>query len=207
VDLLEQAMLSCRKGNGYRGRTAHVLSRFFRWLVRSPLVYCLNLHPDSLSWLFVLAPKVPKTEREKFETIWKAYQGSKTSEEQVCLASIRWLMSQNLLRRFDKKVDPKAELQAHLDRIKKVEAIAKERFDAGRTALADYKTGTFFRLQAEEWLAQGKTFEAKDLDPGTTSKGAAILSRRPPPQAQVVGQLRAAWSAERRAITVTFLRE
>jgi hypothetical protein len=117
-----------------------------------------------------LAPERPKTEREKYETIWKAYQETKTSEEKVCLASIQWLMYQHLLRRLDKQVDPKAELQAHLDRIEKVEAIAKVRFDAGRTALADYKTATFFRLQAEEWLAQGKTFEAKDLDPGASSK-------------------------------------
>jgi RNA polymerase sigma factor (sigma-70 family) len=117
-----------------------------------------------------LPPERPKTEREKYETIWKAYQESKTSEERVCLASIQWLMYQHILGRFDKKVDPKAELQTHLDRIKKVEAIAKVRFDAGKTALMDYKTATFFRLQAEEWLAQGKTFAEKDLDPGASSK-------------------------------------
>jgi RNA polymerase sigma factor (sigma-70 family) len=111
-----------------------------------------------------------KTGREKYETLWKAYQESKTSEEQVCLASLQWLMYQHLLNRRVQEFDPKAELQAHLDRIQKVEAIAKERFDAGRTALADYKTATFFRLQAEEWLAQGKTFEAKDLEPGAPSK-------------------------------------
>jgi RNA polymerase sigma factor (sigma-70 family) len=115
-------------------------------------------------------PERPKTEREKYETIWKAYQESKTSEERVCLASIQWLMYQHIFRKFDRKVDPKAELQAHLDRIKEVEAIAEARFDAGRTARMDYKTATYFRLQAEEWLAQGKTFEAKDLDPGASSK-------------------------------------
>src|SRR5262249_5428799 len=120
--------------------------------------------------VFGLQMAPDKTGREKYETIWKAYQETKTSEEKVCLASIQWLMYQHLLNRLVKEVDPKAELQAHLDRIQKVEAIAKERFDAGRTALADYKTATFFRLQAEEWLAQGKTFEAKDLDPGAPSK-------------------------------------
>ena len=61
-------------------------------------------------------------------------------------------------------------VQAHLDRVKKVEEVSKARFDAGRKASQDYKTVTFFRLQAEEWLAQGKTFEAKDLDPGASSK-------------------------------------
>jgi hypothetical protein len=117
-----------------------------------------------------LAPETPKAESEKFETIWKAYKGSKTSEEQVCLASIRWLMYQNLRRRFDKRIDPKAELQAHLDRVKKVERIAELRLEAGKTTNMEYKTALFFRLQAEEWLAQGKTFEEKDLDPGASSK-------------------------------------
>jgi hypothetical protein len=117
-----------------------------------------------------LAPETPKAESEKFETIWKAYQGSKTSEEQVCLASIRWLMFQNLLRRLDERIDPKAELQAHLDRVKKVQRIAELRLEAGKTTNMEYKTAMFFRLQAEEWLAQGKTFEEKDLDPGASSK-------------------------------------
>jgi RNA polymerase sigma factor (sigma-70 family) len=119
-----------------------------------------------------LPPDTPpsKVQSQRFETIWKAYQGSRTSEEQVCLASIRWLMYQNLLREFDKKIDPKAELQAHLDRVKNVEKIAKLRFEAGMIAEQEYKTATFFRLQAEEWLAQGKTFEEKDFAPNVSSK-------------------------------------
>jgi hypothetical protein len=111
-----------------------------------------------------------KSEREKFEATWKAYESSQTNEEQICLASVRWLMHQHLARTIIKSIDPEAELQAHLDRVKKVEVFAKERFDAGQTALMDYKTVTFFRLQAEEWLARGKTFEAKDLAPSASSK-------------------------------------
>jgi len=109
-------------------------------------------------------------QREKFEIIWKAYVGSKISEEQVCLASIRWLIYQNQLSKINRNVDLKAELQAHLDRVKKVEEAAKARFDAGRTATQDYKTAVFFRLQAEEWLAQGKTFEEKDFEPEVPPK-------------------------------------
>jgi hypothetical protein len=117
-----------------------------------------------------LAPKIPNPEIARFENVWKAYQESNASEEEVCLASVRWLMYQHLFRRLDKELDPKAELQAHLDRVKAVEAIAEARFDAGKTALPDYKTATFFRLQAEEWLAQGRTFEEKDVDPRASSK-------------------------------------
>ena len=111
-----------------------------------------------------------KTEREKFESTWKAYENAQTSEEQVCLASIRWLIYQNQLSKINRNVDLKAELQAHLDRVKKVEEAAKARFDAGRTATQDYKTAVFFRLQAEEWLAQGKTFEEKDFEPEVPPK-------------------------------------
>ena len=133
-----------------------------------------------------LAPEPPDLERElrdrlkderpsdvqheKFEIIWQAYRGGKVNEEQVCLASLRWLIYQHQLSKLSRNVDCKAELQAHLDRVKKVEEAAKARFDAGRTATPDYKTVVFFRIQSEEWLAQGKTFEEKDLDPGASSK-------------------------------------
>ena len=69
-----------------------------------------------------------------------------------------------------KNIDPKAELQAHLDRVKKVERVAEARHEAGKTTDMEYKTAMFFRLQAEEWLAQGKTFEEKQEDPGALSK-------------------------------------
>jgi RNA polymerase sigma factor (sigma-70 family) len=108
--------------------------------------------------------------RERFETWWKAYQRSGATEEEVCLASIRLLMYQHLLAKLDKNVDRKAELEAHLDRVKKVEEIARARFDAGRLAEPEIKAVTFFRIQAEEWLAQGKTFGEKDLYPGASSK-------------------------------------
>src|SRR5262249_39498916 len=111
-----------------------------------------------------------KNEQEYFETTWKAYEKCEASEEQVCLASVRWLMDRHLARRFIKKIDPKAELRAHLDRVKKVERIAEARHEAGKTAIMESKTAMFFRLQAEEWLAQGKTFEEKDLNPGAPSK-------------------------------------
>jgi RNA polymerase sigma factor (sigma-70 family) len=109
-------------------------------------------------------------EQEYFETTWKAYENSETREEQVCLASIRWLMDRHRARRLIKQIDPKAELQVHLDRVKEVERIAAVRLEAGKTSNMEYKTALFFRLQAEEWLAQGKTFEEKDLATGASSK-------------------------------------
>jgi hypothetical protein len=111
-----------------------------------------------------------ENEQEYFETTWKAYENVEVGEEEVCLASVRWLMDRHRARRFIKKIDPKAELQAHLDRVQKVERIAELRHEAGKTTDMEYKTAMFFRLQAEEWLAQGKTFEEKEGDPGASSK-------------------------------------
>jgi len=110
------------------------------------------------------------TEQEYFETAWKAYEKGETSEEQVCLESVRWLIERHQARRILKEIDPKAELQAHLDRVKKVERIARLRFEAGKTTKMESKTATFFRLQAEEWLAQGKTFERNEQDMGAEAK-------------------------------------
>ena len=64
----------------------------------------------------------------------------------------------------------KAEFQAHLGRVKKVEALTRVREQAGSSSVVDSDTARFYRLEAEEWLAQGKTFEEKDLDPGASPK-------------------------------------
>jgi RNA polymerase sigma factor (sigma-70 family) len=109
---------------------------------------------------------------EEFQDAWKALRSGKTSPEEVCHASVRWLMGLQLLRRWNKQkpqADPK-DLQAHLDRVKKVEETAKVLEKAGRSTQLDSDTATFYRLQAEEWLAQGKTFGKDILEPDTRAK-------------------------------------
>jgi hypothetical protein len=44
------------------------------------------------------------------------------------------------------------------------------RHEAGKTTDMEYRTALFFRLQAEEWLAQGKSFEEKGEDSGPPAK-------------------------------------
>lgn len=105
-----------------------------------------------------------------FEQTWKGYQESSASEEQVCMASLALLLYQHRASKVVKKIDPRAELQAHLDRIRKVEAIAKARSDAGKTTHMQHETAVFHRLNAEEWLAQGKVFEEDDRDVGAPPK-------------------------------------
>jgi hypothetical protein len=117
-------------------------------------------------------------------------KGGQTPPEQVCQASARLLMAQQELRKeliktinikdanakprlerfkkrlgFDLSVE-KSEFQAHLDRIKKVEATTKVLVEAGRLSALDSETVAFHRLQAEEWLAQGHTLTEAVLNPG-----------------------------------------
>jgi hypothetical protein len=72
------------------------------------------------------------------------------------------------------KPDPK-DHQAHLDRVNKVGAIAKARREAGRISVLASVTVTFYRLQAEEWLVQGKTFTKHVLSP-VTARTKGVLS-------------------------------
>src|SRR5262249_16464817 len=96
------------------------------------------------------------------------YMNRKVSEEQVCHAAVRCLVSRQLERKLGKKApqaDPK-DLQAHLERMKKVEEIARAREAAGIISGIALDSVVFPRLQAEEWAEQGKTFTDDVLDPG-----------------------------------------
>jgi hypothetical protein len=115
-------------------------------------------------------PKLPGPVRlnEEFDGVWDDYMNRKVSEEQVCHASVRCLVSQQLERKLGKKApqaDPK-DLQAHLERMKKVEEVARAREAAGIISGIALDSVLFHRLQAEEWAEQGKTFTDDVLDPG-----------------------------------------
>ncbi len=135
-----------------------------------------------------------ETELKNFNTVWKEYEDHKASPEQVCHASVRLLMAQQDFRRHILKTidikDPeakrgldklredigmdlrveKAEFHAHLDRVKKVETITKVKEEAGLASGLERDTATFYRLEAEEWLAQGKTFSMDVLNPDAPPK-------------------------------------
>jgi RNA polymerase sigma factor (sigma-70 family) len=108
--------------------------------------------------------------KENYEAAWKEFQDKfRGRPETVCNASVLYLMAQQDERRRHKTI-PQADakdLQAHLDRVRKVEAILEVRHEAGANSDLDLDTIRFHRLQAEEWLAQGKTFPPKVLDPGS----------------------------------------
>jgi len=124
------------------------------------------------------------------ETVFRDFMNSKATPEQVCHASARFLMAQQVYRKqVIKTIDIKhpnakpvidkiekdsgidlrvenSEFLAHLDRVKKVEAITRARENAGMYSHMESETAAFYRLQAEEWLEQKKTFSDAVLNPG-----------------------------------------
>jgi RNA polymerase sigma factor (sigma-70 family) len=122
-------------------------------------------------------------ELKNVETVWKQFEKESHSRpELVCNASVRLLMAQQVFRKqvaktidikdpnakpvldrhaaslgFDLRVE-KSEFEAHLDRVRKVEGFAKAREEAGLYSRLELQTATYYRLEAEAWLAQKKAF-------------------------------------------------
>jgi uncharacterized protein (TIGR03067 family) len=129
-------------------------------------------------------------EMKNHETVLQDFMNSKATPEQVCHASARLLMAQQVYRKqVIKTIDIKhpnakpvidkiekdsgidlrvenSEFLAHLDRVKKVEAITRARENAGMYPHMESETAAFYRLQAEEWLEQKKMFSDAILNPG-----------------------------------------
>jgi RNA polymerase sigma factor (sigma-70 family) len=116
-----------------------------------------------------ITSKLPGTldeEQERYESAWQELQDNfKASAETVCRASVRLLMVRSAGSKIVKTIDPKAELKEHLDRITKVEKLLKPREEAGAVTQLEVDTATYYRLEAEAWLAQGRVFGEKDLWP------------------------------------------
>jgi hypothetical protein len=55
-----------------------------------------------------------------------------------------------------------APLQAHFDRMKKIQDINQERFDGGRISIEDLAQAKYYRLEAEIWLERAKAGKLKE---------------------------------------------
>jgi RNA polymerase sigma factor (sigma-70 family) len=131
----------------------------------------------------------PVKERQHYEAVWERFRGREASPEEVCRASARLLMAQRSYRKsieskklsdvflkdFDRRSkdelgfalrDKKSEFQAHLDRVRKIEEIARAKFEAGMYTALEQQTATFYRLEAEDWLRQGQAFKEDAPVPG-----------------------------------------
>jgi hypothetical protein len=92
--------------------------------------------------------------REEFDARKKEFDVGRGTLDIVFGASHRILHSQKELN--PKKDDQIAALQAHLDRMKDVEQINTDRFNAGRITIQDLKVAEYYRLDAEIMLERAK---------------------------------------------------
>ena len=89
-----------------------------------------------------------------FEFRWKQYQNRNDAPTDfVPQWSIHVLKAQ--LRLSEKKADKVAAYEAHLERIKMIEEIAKKRFDAS-VAVIEYHQVVYYRLETEIWLEEAR---------------------------------------------------
>jgi RNA polymerase sigma factor (sigma-70 family) len=84
----------------------------------------------------------------------REFLAGRGTQEFLLEASRRLAESQRELN--PAKADLVAALQAHLNRVKEMEAVDKERFNAGRITVAQVKEAEYYRLEAEIWLEQAK---------------------------------------------------
>jgi hypothetical protein len=74
--------------------------------------------------------------------------------ESLCLWSVRWLDAERDLSK--KPVDRIAAAEAHLERVKTVEAMAKQLVKGGAAEVRQEVAAEYYRVQAQIWLAQAK---------------------------------------------------
>jgi hypothetical protein len=92
--------------------------------------------------------------REEWDALRKQFEKGKEVLSDLGAASQRLLIAER--EATDKKADQIAAWEAHLGRVKEVEEIVKERFDAGTTSQQDYARARYYRLDAEIGLERAK---------------------------------------------------
>ena len=86
---------------------------------------------------------------------WRHYLDGIGTTDLMLASSLRALEAE---RELSKKTDRQlAALDHHLRRMRNVERINKDRFEAGRIPLHDFAQARFYRAQAELWLEQAQS--------------------------------------------------
>ncbi|MBY0522304.1 MAG: hypothetical protein K2R98_02850 [Gemmataceae bacterium] len=90
--------------------------------------------------------------RKTFVLVWKNYQEGRSNGESVYWWSRRWMESERQLS--DKKADQIAAIQAHRERMRKLEQIVRDLQRGNNAAVNELTAAEFYRLEAETWLKQ-----------------------------------------------------
>jgi hypothetical protein len=97
-----------------------------------------------------------ETAKKEFEARMKQFEAGKGTLDFLIAASKRWLNAET--HAIPSGVS-EAYLQAHFDRMKKIQDINQERFDQGRISIEDLAQAKYYRLEAEIWLERMKAGE------------------------------------------------
>jgi hypothetical protein len=89
----------------------------------------------------------------------KQFEAGKGTLDFLIGASKRVLLAE--IDATDKKLEQLNALKAHLERMKKVQDLDQERFDAGRISIEDLSLSKYHRLEAEIWLERAKMGKLK----------------------------------------------
>jgi hypothetical protein len=98
-----------------------------------------------------------ETAKKEFEARMKQFEAGKGTLDFLIAASKRWLNAET--HAIPSGVS-EAYLQAHFDRMKKIQDINQERFDQGRISIEDLAQAKYYRLEAEIWLERFKAGES-----------------------------------------------
>jgi RNA polymerase sigma factor (sigma-70 family) len=110
--------------------------------------------PKAESKLPALLKARVEAARTEVEARMKEFEAGRGTLELLYASSRRLLQAERELT--EKKADQDAALQAHFERMKNVEEINKDRFEAGRIAIQDYAVSQYWRLEAEIGLERTK---------------------------------------------------
>ena len=102
-----------------------------------------------------LAEARSKAALKQFEEVWTYYRQARTESFPVYLWSRLVLDSEQ--DSSDKQADRIAALEAHLDRMKKLEALVKKVRRLGFGFSTDVGATEYYRLEAEHWLERAKS--------------------------------------------------
>ena len=93
--------------------------------------------------------------RKTYEMLWIRHRNATAMDpEKLYVWSRRWMEAQQTLN-TDKDKQMEA-VQAHLDRMKKVEEFFMRLVKTGQGSSTDHTAAEYYRIEAEIWLAQAK---------------------------------------------------
>lgn len=125
-----------------------VLCLGFLWV--GPLVGAAE--PEPL--LSRLARQRRDAARKTYETMWTNYREGRAAGELLYRWSRRWLDAERQIH--DKPAEQVAALEAHLDRMRRLEALVQRVQRSGQTTVDEVSAAEYYRAEAEIWLLQAR---------------------------------------------------